>query len=200
MADLTVGSSVDALRELYQDLVWNLAASSRTMRLKLSAFTSLASDLDLVATFAEALRLSAEHADALQALASRTDRPARVHAAELESLLGTAARLTGDWQSGRARDVALALVLRTATHLAIPSCELAMSLAAVVGYPAHRDTLSMLRSDLTALDARLRIVLHSLVLGGTVSPSTIVAEAEDTDAGHGGRRAGPHESGSGIAD
>jgi hypothetical protein len=112
-------------------------------------------------------------------------------------LLGTAARLTGGWQSGRARDIALALVLRTAIHLGIPSCELAMSLAAVVGYPAHHDTLSMLRSDFTALDARLRVVIHSLVLDGTVSPSTIVAEAEDTDARHGGRRAGSHESGTG---
>lgn len=197
MADLTVGSSVDSLRELYQDVVWNLAASSRTMRLKLSAFTSLASDLELVAIFAEALRLSAQHADAVQALAARTDRPAPVHAAELESLLGTAARLTADWQSGRARDIALALVLRTAIHLAIPSCELAMSLAAVVGYPAHHDTLTMLRSDLTRLDPRLRVIIHSLVLGGTVSPSTIVAEAEDADARHGGTRAGPRESGTG---
>ena len=182
MADVALDPTAASLLELYRDLVWNLAASARTMRLKLPAFASAASDPDLLILIADVLRRATESASALEAIASRADRPARVHAAELEALLSTAGRETAGWASGKAHDVALAAVLRTALHLAIPSYEVAMSLAPVVGYAAHRRALSQLGAGLGALDSRLQEIVQSLLgTQGTTEASTtgtMVAETE----------------------
>jgi ferritin-like metal-binding protein YciE len=182
MADVGLDPTVDSLSELYQDLLWNLAASARVMRLKLPDFASAASDPELLALIGDALRRSAEVTGALEAIASRADRPARVHAAELETALSTAARETAGWQAGKARDIALTSVMQTALHLEIPSCDLAMSLAPVVGHATHGHTLNQMWDNICTLDSRLRGIMQSLVGTHSTSeaptPPTIVAEAE----------------------
>ena len=182
MADVGLDPTVDSLSELYQDVLWNLAASARVMRLKLPDFASAASDPEVLALIGDALRRSAEVAGALEAIAARADRPARVHAAELETALSTAARETAGWQPGKARDIALTSVMRTALHLEIPSCDLAMSLAPAVGHATHRHTLTQMWDNICTLDSRLRGIMQSLVgtHGTSEAPTspTIVAEAE----------------------
>ena len=50
----------------------------------------------------------------------------------------------------------MAIVVRTAIHMAIPACEVAMHLAATLGYDAHVRTLEDLRAELSETDAQLQ--------------------------------------------
>jgi Domain of unknown function (DUF892) len=183
MADMALYPPVESLSQLYLDVLWNLASKATMLRVKLPAFASAASDPELVALLGDALGRSTEAANTLEATASRFERPGRMHAAELETLLGTVATEIAGWHAGKPRDVALTSVLRSAIHLSIPACELCISLAPVVGYPAHERVFARILNDVTTLDGRLRAIIYSLL--GTHattqsrSPGTIVAQAED---------------------
>jgi ferritin-like metal-binding protein YciE len=157
-------SSRESFPELYLDLVWNLAASSGIMRLKLPVFATAASDSELVAVIGACLTITIEHHDALEAIVSREDRPARVHAAELEDLLGTAARQFAGQSSGPVRDVAFASLLRTVLHLAIPSYELAATLAGELGYDSQDRTLGRFRDEIATVDSHLERITQRLVM------------------------------------
>ena len=108
----------DSFPELYFDLAWNLAASTRIMLLKLPSFVAAVSNPELVALLGDSLALTNLHNAALEAIVASLDRPARLHAAELESLLGTAGREFGAWPRGEVRDLALTSVIRAAINSA----------------------------------------------------------------------------------
>jgi hypothetical protein len=160
--------SPESLPEFYLDLVGNLAASSRIMVLKLPAFATAATDGELVGIVGQCLTLSIGHRDALEAIVSHLDRPPRLHAAELEDLLGTGAREMSGWRPGTIRDLGLAGLLRTALHLAFPSYELARSLAAELGYESQDHTLSRLRHEVGSIDSHLQRVTQQLVTGRAI--------------------------------
>jgi hypothetical protein len=123
------------------------------------------------------LALTGHHHDALEAIVLRFDRPARLHAAELETLLGTGAREISYWPAGETRDLALASILRSALYQAIPTCELAASLAGAFGQSGHVAELNRLREDIAATDAQLermisaRIAAHRLGSSASISPT-----------------------------
>jgi ferritin-like metal-binding protein YciE len=169
----------DSFPEFYFDLLWNLAASARIMRLKLPGFITAASNPELATLLGDCLAMTSRHGDALEAIVSRLDRPARLHAAELESLLGTAAREFGDWPPGQLRDLALTAVLRGAVYMVIPACELAISLAARLGYDHHVATLTRLREDTAATDSRLQLAIQTQVAAARVAPATSTATKSD---------------------
>ena len=165
--------------EIYLDLVWNLAASTRIMRLKLPALMTGASNPELVAILGDCLALAGHHDAGLNGIVSRIDRPARVHAAELETLLGTADRELSGGSRGEARDLAISTVVRTAVYMAIPTCELATSLAVVLGYRHHVAALSRLREDIAVTDSRLQLVIRTQVTAYRHTRATAGAAESD---------------------
>jgi hypothetical protein len=169
----------DSFPEFYFDLVWNLAASARIMRLKLPAFIAAASSPGLVTLLGDCLALTGHDNAALEAIVSRLDRPARLHAAELESLLGTAGREFGDWPPGQVRDLGLTGVLRAAVYMVIPTCDLAISLAARLGYDHHVATLTRLREHIAATDSRLQLAIQTQIAAPEVArPRSETAESD----------------------
>jgi hypothetical protein len=162
MAD-DVSRPPDSFPEIYLDLLWNLAASTRIMRLKLPSLIAAASNPELVAILGDCLALTGHHEAALNAIVSHIDRPARLHAAELETLLGTADRELNGWSRGEARDLATTNVVRTAVYMATPTCELAMSLAKLFGNRHQVAALTRLREDITLTDSRLHAALRTQV-------------------------------------
>ena len=172
----------DAFPEFYFDLVWSLAASARIMSVKLPSFVSAASSPELVTLLDDCLALTNHHNDALEGIVARLDRPARVHAAELESLLGTAAREFGGWPRGEVRDLALTGVLRSAVYMVIPTCELAISLATRLGYDHHVAALTRLREDIAATDSRLQLSIQTQIAAPEVAPATSVTPESDLDS------------------
>ena len=113
-------------------------------------------------------------------IVSQLDRPALVHAAELEDLLGTRARqLAGS--SGSVLDIALANELRTALHLTIPSYELAKRLAAQLGYESQARALDRFHDDLFAVDTHLRDLLQRLLARHGLETAAVVHHVIDDD-------------------
>lgn len=163
MTHVALDPAGDSLLQLYVDVLWNLTASAQMVRVRLPAFAGKSSDPELLASIAEALRVCAEAGNALEEIASRFQQPARRHAAELEELLVSVATATSGWHAGSAEDLALTGLLRKAIHLGMPSCDLVMNLAPVVGYPAHAKVLAKVYDEITALDEQLRAVMHSLL-------------------------------------
>ncbi len=181
LADDLHHSPPDSFPELYYDLLWNLAASTRIMRLKLPGFITGASSPDLVTLFGDCLALTSHHEAALDAIVSRLDRPAHLHAAELESLLGTGAREFGAWPLGDVRDLALTSTMRAAVYMATPACELAISLAARLGYDHHLPTLTRLREDIAATDSRLQLAIQTQVAAPRVTRPRSPTARDDVD-------------------
>jgi len=178
MADDT-SRPADSFPEIYHDLLWNLAASTRIMRLKFPALIVGASNPELVAILGDCMALTGQHDAALNAIVSHIDRPARSHAAELETLVGTADRELSGWSRGEARDLAITIVVRTAVYMAIPPCELATSLAAALGYPHHVAVLRRLREDIAATDSRLQLLIRTQVTAHRVArPASGAAESD----------------------
>jgi hypothetical protein len=179
MADDVSRPPESSFAEIYLDLLWNLAASTRIMRLKLPTLIAGASNPELVTILGDCLALAGHHDAALNGIVSRIDRPARLHAAELETLLGTADRELSGWSRGEARDLAVTNVVRTAVYMAIPTCELATSLAAALGYRHHVTALSGLRQDIAMTDSRLQAVIRTQVTAHRLAPVTSrVAESD----------------------
>jgi len=178
MAD-DVSRPPDSFPEIYLDLLWNLAASTRIMRLKFPKLIAGASNPELVAILGDCLALTGHHDGALNAIVSSIDRPARLHAAELETLLGTAEGELGGWSRGEARDLAITNLVRTAVYMAIPTCDLAMSLGAVLGYRHHVAALSRLREDITVTDSRLQLVIRTQVTAHRLTRATAGAAEQD---------------------
>lgn len=176
MAD-DVSRPSDSFPEIYLGLLWNLAASSRIMRLKLPALITEASHPELITVLGDCLASAGHHAAALDAIVSRIDRPARFHAAELETLLGTADRELSGWSRGEARDLALANLVRTAVSMAIPACELATSLAPVLGYQHDVPALSRLREDIASIDSGLQAVIRTQV--SAHRPARAISSADE---------------------
>jgi ferritin-like metal-binding protein YciE len=181
MAD-DVSRPPDSFPEIYLDLLWNLAASTRIMRLKLPALIAEASNPELVAILGDCMALTGHHDAAINAIVSRIDRPARFHAAELETLLGTADRELSGWSRGEARDLAITSVVRTSVHMAIPTCELAASLAAVLGHQHHVAALTRLREDIAVTDSRLQAVIRTQVTAHRLARATSRAAESDLNA------------------
>ncbi len=181
MAD-DVSHPPDTFPEIYLALLGHLAASTRIMRLKLPALIAAASNPELVAILGDCMALTTYNDAALNAIVSRIDRPARSQAAELETLLGTADRELNGWSRGEARDLAITLVVRTAVHTAIPTCELATSLAGVLGYRNHVAVLSRLREDVAATDSRLQLVIRTQVTAHRLARSASGAAESDLNA------------------
>ncbi len=140
--------SLASVPELYLDLLWNIDASTRIMLAKLPTMASIASDPELATLLRDCFGLASHRHGELETILARFNQPARVHAAELETLIGNATRRLSGWAPGEAKDIALTVVVRTAIHMAIPACEIAMNLAAAVGYETQIETLAGLRQDL----------------------------------------------------
>ena len=181
MAD-DVSRPPDSFPEIYFDLLWNLAASTRIMRLKLPALIAEASNPELVTILGDCMALAGHHDAAINAIVSRIDRPARFHAAELETLLGTADRELSGWSRGEARDLAITNVVRTAVHMAIPTSDLAASLAPVLDYRQHVAALSRLREDIAVTDSRLQAVIRTQVTAHHLERATLRAAESDLNA------------------
>jgi len=182
MADDMLHLSPDSFPEVFHDLVWHLLASTRIMLLKLPAFIEAASNPELVAILGDCVAPATRHAAALETILSGLDRPALLHTAELETLLGNAARELSGMSSGKTRDLGVTNVVQTAMHMAIPSCELALSLAAVLGYPQHATALTRLREDIAATDARMQVVMRTQVAAHRVAKGTSSAATSDLNA------------------
>src|SRR6185312_4015271 len=163
MADDAVSSTLNSLPDLYVDLLWNLETSGRIMLIEFPRLASAAADPELATALRDCLGMASHHTDALATLLSHFSQPARAHPADLEALLGSAARRFEDLPAGNVRDLALCVVARTAVHLAIPASDLAMSLAVTVGYEEHIDRLRRLRHDIAASDARLELIARTRV-------------------------------------
>jgi ferritin-like metal-binding protein YciE len=163
MSDDTRDTSLDSLPELYHDMLWNIDASARIMLAKLPGMASIASDADLATLLRDYFGLVSHHHAALESILARFGQPARVHAAELEALVGNATRWLAERPSGEAKDVGLCAVVRTAINMVIPACEIAMNLAATVGYETQIETLASLRQDLLSSDARLVSIVRGLL-------------------------------------
>jgi ferritin-like metal-binding protein YciE len=149
------------LPELYVSLLWNLKASAAIMLIKLPALAAAASAPQLATLLRDCIGMTSHHHDALERILARFDRAAPGHAAELETLLGSAARQIADWSPGDVRDVALSSIVRCAIYMAIPACELAIDLARVLGYTAHINELTQMRSDMAAVDSRLQLMIRA---------------------------------------
>jgi ferritin-like metal-binding protein YciE len=163
MPDEIREQSLDSVPELYVDLLWNIDASTRIMLAKLPTMASIASDADLATLLRDCFGLASHRHAELEAILSRFDQPARVHAAELETLIGNATRRISGWAPGEAKDIALMSVVRTAIHMAIPSCEIAMNLAAALGYETQVEPLASLRQDLLTRDAQFESIVRRLL-------------------------------------
>ena len=172
----------DSFPEFYFGLVSNLAGSCSIMTLKLPDFIKAATNPEIVALFGDCLALTSQHHAALEAIVSRLDRPAPFHAAELESLLGTAGRELGDWPPGPVRDLALTAVVRAALYIAIPACELAKSLAALLGYDRDVPTLTRLREDIAATDARLQLAIRTQLAAPQVARARSTTATSDLNS------------------
>jgi hypothetical protein len=181
MAD-DVSPAPGSFPEIYLDLLWNLAASTRIMRLKLPAFIAGASNPELIAILGDCLALAGHHDAALNGIVSGIDQPARFHAAELETLPGTAERAHSTRPRGEARDLAIATVVRTAVYMAIPACELATRLAAVLGYRHHVAVLTRLREDISVTDSRLEALIRTQVTAHQLARATSRAAGSDLNA------------------
>jgi hypothetical protein len=142
--------------DLYVDALWNLDAGTRMMMVKLPRMADEISNQELATVLRDTLG-QASHAEAqLTVMVSHFAGPARVHAVEMESLLGDTARRLADWAPGDPRDLYLNTVVRSVIHTAIPECELAIALAEVVGFPQHLGELKVFRSQMQASDESLR--------------------------------------------
>jgi Domain of unknown function (DUF892) len=181
MADDT-SRPLDSFPEIYLDLLWNLAASTRIMRLKLPALIAEASNPELIAILGDCLALTGHHDPALNGIVSHIDRPARFHAAELETLLGTSDRELSGWSRGEARDLAITHVVRTAVYMAIPTCDLATSLASMLGYRHHVAVLSRLREDIAVTDSRLQAVTRTQITAHRPARATSGIKESDLNA------------------
>jgi hypothetical protein len=168
--------------EIYLDLAWNLAASTRIMHLKLPALIAAASDPELVAILGDCMALTGHHDGALNSIVSRIDRPARFHAAELETLLGTSERELSGWPRGDARDLAITNVVRSAVYMAIPTCELAANLATLLEYRHDVAALSRLREDIAVTDSRLQAVIRTQLAAHRLARATSGAVKSDLNA------------------
>jgi hypothetical protein len=171
-----------AFPEIYLDLLWNLAASTRIMRLKLPALIAGSSDPELIVILGDCLALAGHHDAALNGIVSRIDQPARFHAAELETLLGTAERELSGWSRGEARDLAITNVVRTAVYMAIPTCELATSIAEAVGYRHHVTALSRLHADIALTDSRLQQVIRAQLTAHPLARAESMGPESDLNA------------------
>jgi len=163
MSDETRETPLGSLPELYFDMLWNIDASTRIMIARLPTMASDASDGDLATLLRDCLGSSSHHHAELETILARFDKPARVHAAELETLVGTATQQLSEWEPGEPKDVALCAVVRTAIHTTLPVCEIAMNLAAVLGYDTQIEALASLRQDLLSKDATLVSICRGLI-------------------------------------
>ena len=142
--------------DLYVDVLWNLHAGARVLLATLPVMVERIADREL-ATVLRDLWGQASHAEEhLMTVLSHFDGPARMHAAEMETLIGVAMRRFGGWPRGDVHDVAASTVVRSAIHMAIPGCEMAIVLAKTIGSPEHVGGLEALRSQMQATDDNLR--------------------------------------------
>src|SRR5579862_1741013 len=107
MAHDTITTHAVSLAELYLDTLWNLHASCGIMVAKLPTMAAIVSYPPLATALLGGWRVAGEHRDVLEGMVSRSGEPARVHAAEMEALLGEAARQFGGWSTGDARNLAV---------------------------------------------------------------------------------------------
>jgi ferritin-like metal-binding protein YciE len=155
--------TVHGLPELYLDMLWNIDASTRIMIARLPMMASAASDSDLATLLRDSLGAASHHHAELETVLARLNRPARVHAEEIETLVGNATRQLSEWESGEPKDIALCAVMRAAIHTTLPVCEIAMNLAAVLGYETQIEALASLRQDLLSKDEDLVSIYRGLL-------------------------------------
>jgi ferritin-like metal-binding protein YciE len=142
--------------DLYVDVLWNLRAGARVLTATLPLVVERIAYHE-IATVLRDLWGQASHAEEqLSTVLSHFGGPARMHAAEMETLIGVAMRRFGNWPRGDAHDVAASMVLRSAIHTAIPGCELAIALAKAIGFPQHVRGLEALRAQMQTTDDNLR--------------------------------------------
>jgi ferritin-like metal-binding protein YciE len=156
MSDDTLSVERGSMRELYVDALWNLHIGAHLMMAKVPAMADAVSDEELSTALRDIVGEASHAAKELLAMLSHFAGPARVHAAELEALVGDAARTLAAWPSGDPRDVAVSGVVRTALHSIMPGCELAIVLADVVGFPQYVGTLEALLHQTQTTDENLR--------------------------------------------
>ena len=174
MPNDTTEKMLESLPQLYLDLLWNIDASARIMLTKLPVMADHATDVDLTTLLRDSIGVVSHHQFTLQNILKRFDQPARVHAAELETLVGHAAGLA-DWPAGEVRDVALSDVVRTVIHMAIPPCEIAMNIAGALGYETQIEALASFHHDLLNTDGRLIGIVRGLLDAHTRWTGTHIA-------------------------
>jgi ferritin-like metal-binding protein YciE len=174
MAGDTLGAKRGSFPDLYVDLLWNLFGGAQLMKAKLPAMADTVSDQHLATLLRDTLGQASHAADQLTAMLAQFEGPARVHAAELETLLGDAARRLPDWPPGDTRDAVVTTVVRCVMHSAMPGCELAIVLAEVIGLTQHIDALQALHGQMRATDDSLRRLIDRRIrashAAGPVSP------------------------------
>ena len=156
IVDETLAAPPSSLLDLYVDTLWNLYATTNVMIVVLPRMADAVSHPELATVLRDALGQASHAAERLKAMLSHFPGPARVHATEIDTLIGVAARQLVSWPRGDPRDVALSTVVRCAIHTAIPGCELAVVLAETNDLPEHAGELKALRDQMQATDERLR--------------------------------------------
>ena len=155
---MTIGTPFE---DLYIDGLWNLQAGARVMLVTLPRMADLISQQDLAAVLHDGLGQTSHRVERLEAMLVHFEGPARVHAAEVEALIGHGARYVAGWPSGSVRDIALGAVARIAWHYAIPEYELAAALAESIGYHQHAIDLRTMLANVCQIDETLHRIIEA---------------------------------------
>lgn len=148
-------------QDLYIDGLWNLHAGACVMLITLPRMANLVSQQDLAGVLRDGLGQTSHRVDRLETMLAHFDGPARVHAAEVEALIGHGARYVAGWPSGDVRDIAVATVARIAWHYAIPEYQLAAALAESIGYSQHATDLRAMLANVRLIDEALHRVIET---------------------------------------
>jgi ferritin-like metal-binding protein YciE len=170
MPDEDLAEAHQSFPDLYVDVLWNLRAGARVLMATLPVMVERTTDRE-IATVLRDLWGQASHTDEqLNTVLSRFDGPARMHAAEMETLIGVAMRRFGSWPRGDPHDVAACAIVRAAIHTAIPGCELAIVLAKAIGFAQHVGGLEALRGQMQVTDDNLRRLSEQRITEAYAAP------------------------------
>jgi ferritin-like metal-binding protein YciE len=154
------------LVDLYVDGLWNLHAGASVMLVELPRMAELVSHRDLATVLRDGLAQTSHRVERLEAMLIHFEGPARVHAEEVEALIGHGARYVAGWPSGDVRDIAVGTVARVAWHYAMPEYQVTAALAESIGYKQDAIDLRTMLANVRLMDETLHRIIEGRIAAG----------------------------------